>query len=49
MLYKHTPTHEIPEYVEAIEIRHLAAAVYVASSDRLPQFVGVSKNRQDVI
>ena len=42
---KHTPTHEIPEDIESVEVGHLAASVDVTSCHRLAQFVGVGKDR----
>lgn len=43
------PAHEIPKNVETIKIWHLTAPVDVATSHRLPKFMWISKNWQDVI
>ncbi len=43
------PTHKIPKDVEAVKIGHLAASVDVAASNRLADFMWVSKNGKDII
>ena len=46
---RHTPTHEVPEDVEAVEVGHLAASVDVSSRHRLAQLVGVGEDGEDIV
>ena len=46
---RHTPTHEVPEDVEAVEVGHLAASVDVSSRHRLAQLVGVGEDWEDIV
>lgn len=45
----HSPTHEIAENVEAVQVGVLAAPVHVAAGDRLAQLVWVGEYGQHII